>query len=201
MTLKMRYWSAAAILALALPSFANDNTMPAAPPEIQPPAGNAPFLKAQAVGTQNYMCMPSGLGAAWTFIGPQATLFVGFSSPHGTIWQQVATHFLSHNPNENGTARPTWQGFDTSKVWGKAIASTTNTQFVAPGAIPWLLLQAVGSERGPAGGDLLTHATFIQRLNTTGGVAPTTGCTQSTDVGTMVLIPYTAEYVFYSPAH
>ncbi|PYO50028.1 MAG: hypothetical protein DMD84_16720, partial [Candidatus Rokuibacteriota bacterium] len=48
----------------------------------------------------------------------------------------------------------------------------------------------------PTGGDTLSATTFIQRLNTAGGVAPSTGCTLSTDVGKMALVPYTAEYFF-----
>jgi Protein of unknown function (DUF3455) len=55
----------------------------------------------------------------------------------------------------------------------------------------------VGAQDGPTGGDKLSETTFIQRLNTSGGVAPSTGCTQSTDVGQMALVPYTADYFFY----
>lgn len=43
---------------------------------------------------------------------------------------------------------------------------------VAPGAIPWLLLEVKGVQAGPSGGDKLTRTTFIQRLNTSGGIAP-----------------------------
>lgn len=46
-----------------------------------------------------------------------------------------------------------------------------------PSAIPWLLLEVVGEQDGPTGGHKLTETTFIQRLNTSGGVAPSTGCT------------------------
>jgi hypothetical protein len=51
---------------------------------------------------------------------------------------------------------------------------------------------------------ILTNTTYIQRLNTTGGSAPTTGsptCAVSTDVGHQVLVPYTADYYFYSAQH
>jgi len=50
---------------------------------------------------------------------------------------------------------------------------------------------------GPTGGDTLTKTTFIQRLNTAGGVAPSTGCRSSSDVGTLAFVPYTADYFFY----
>jgi hypothetical protein len=161
----------------------------AVPPSLQPPAGNQMFLKAGAIGTQNYLCMPSG----WTFIGPQATLFVNLPWINGTtIRQQVTTHYLSENPVEDGTPRPTWQSsLDTSAVWAKVFAPPVDAP--QAGAIPWLLLQAASSQKGPTGGTSLSQTTFIQRLNTTGGVMPTGACT----VGERAFVPYTADYVFY----
>jgi Protein of unknown function (DUF3455) len=173
------------------PAHAADVTPPPVPDNIQVPEGNTAFLEGDAIGTQDYICLPSGSGFAWTFFGPQATLFNDDD-------KQVITHFLSPNPFESGTPRATWQhSRDTSTVWGTAIAPSSDPDFVAPGAIPWLLLQVVGAQDGPTGGDKLLETTFIQRLNTSGGVAPLTGCTQSTDVGKMALVPYTADYFFY----
>src|SRR5262249_1173941 len=106
--------------------------------------------------------------------------------------------FLSANPDESGTPRPTWQhSRDTSSVWGKAIANSGDPNFVAPGAIPWLLLQVVGNHSGPTGGSSLTRTTYLQRLNTFGGLAPTSGCTQASNVGAKALVPYMADYFFY----
>ena len=156
-------------------------TPPPMPLNIQVAKGNKAFLEGDAIGTQDYICLPSG----WTFFGPQATLF-------NERDKQIITHFLSPNPFENGTPRVTWQDSeDTSKVWGMTIASVP----VEPAtiAIPWLLVQVVGAQDGPTGGDELSETTFIQRLNTIGGLAPTTACT----VGAMALVPYTAEYFFY----
>jgi hypothetical protein len=79
------------------------------------------------------------------------------------------------------------------------IASSLDANFVKPGAIPWLKIE-VGKTRaqaGPTGGDTLTATTFIQRLNTDGGVAPTTGCDRPTDIGKRQFVPYTADYFFY----
>jgi uncharacterized protein DUF3455 len=102
---------------------------------------------------------------------------------------------------KGGTPRATWQhSQDTSTVWATMTASSSDPSVVAPGAIPWLLLQAVGAQDGPTGGHKLTATTFIQRLNTSGGVAPSTGCTLSTDVGMKALVPYTADYFFYKAA-
>ena len=186
-----------AALALGLPASlpqparADAVTPPPVPSNIQVPAGNAPFLEGHAVGTQDYICLPSGSGYAWTFFAPQATLFNDND-------KQVITHFLSPNPFASGTPSVTWQhSRDTSTVWGMAIASSSDPAFVAPGAIPWLLVQVVGAQDGPTGGHTLTATTFIQRLNTSGGVAPSTGCTLSADVGKRALVPYTADYFFY----
>ena len=60
--------------------------------------------------------------------------------------------------------RATWQDSrNTSAVWAKAIESSSEPDFVEPGAIPWLLLEVVGSEPepdlgGPAHGDHLYPA-------------------------------------------
>ena len=134
------------------------------PYHIEVPAGHTAFLEGQAVGTQNYICLPSG----WTFFGPQATLC-------NDLDEQAITHFLSSNPDENGTPRATWpHSGDMSTVWAMAIASSSNPGFVAPGDIPLLLLQVVGAQDEPAGSDKLSETTFIHRLNTSGGVAPST---------------------------
>lgn len=73
---------------------------------------------------------------------------------------------------------------------------------MAPGAIPWLLLNMkdTGTQEGPTGGRKLTRTTFIQRVNTVGGVAPSTGCAQSSDVGSRAFVPYKADYFFYEDA-
>lgn len=180
--------------ALPQPVHADRIVPPAVPANLVVPAGNKAFLVGHAEGTQNYICLPSGSGFAWTFFGPQATLF----DDHD---KQIITHFLSPNPAEGGMPRATWQhSKDTSTVWAIATASSTDPAYVAPGAIPWLLLQVVGAQDGPTGGDKLSETTFIQRLTTAGGVAPVAGCAQSTDVGKRALVPYTTDYFFYRAA-
>jgi len=151
-----------------------------------------PFLIGHAYGTQNYVCLLGNSGFAWTFFGPQATLF----NDEG---RQVITHFLSANPDENGTLRATWQqSHDTSAVWALAVATSTDAAYVQADAIPWLKLQVVGSEDGPTGGAALSRTTFVQRVNTRGGIAPAAGgCSQAADIGKKALVPYTADYVFY----
>ncbi|HWQ55717.1 MAG TPA: DUF3455 domain-containing protein [Bryobacteraceae bacterium] len=167
------------------------------PSAIQVPEGSTAFLKGHAVGTQNYTCVPSATGYFWKG-ALQATLFVNLRWRNIEIPQQIATHFLSPNPSENGTPRPTWQSsVDTSAVWGNPIANSSDPAFVAPGAIPWLLLQVVGAQRGPAGGEALIATTYIQRVNTAGGVAPALPCSEAENPGVAKFVPYAADYVFY----
>jgi hypothetical protein len=190
---------AAGLLAISLSAaFAQSLNIPAVPSNLQVPPGNSPYLKTYAEGTQNYICLPSATGFAWTFFGPQATLFVKLRWIQGEIRQQLTTHYLSANPEEEGVNRPTWQSsLDTSAVWGKVAASSTDPAFVQPGAIAWLLVQAAGTRPGPTGGTMLSETTFIHRVNTSGGVAPATGCTQSSNVGATALVPYSTDYIFY----
>ena len=185
--------------AVALPQGAHASPVasPPVPPNIEVPAGNDLFLVGHAIGTQNYVCLPSGSGVAFALFTPQATLFKDND-------KQLMTHFFSPNPLENGTIRPTWQDSrDTSRVWGQAKpgSSSSDPAFVAPGAIPWLLITVVGAQDGPSGGhDTLTGTTFIQRLNTSGGIAPSTGCASAADIGKQAYVPYTADYLFYRAA-
>lgn len=185
---------AGACLVLLPPGlYAYDLTPPPVPPTLEVPARHRPFLRGYASGTQNYICLPlpDGSGFDWTFFGPQATLFNDDAL-------QITTHFLSPNPDEGGMARPTWQhSQDTSTVWAMPIASSTDPDFVEPDAIPWLLLEVVGADRGPTGGSRLTETTYLQRVHTSGGIKPTTGCAEAAHVGNRVLVPYAADYVFY----
>lgn len=186
----------AIVISLASSSAAQTIAVPPVPPALQVPAGNTPYLKAHAEGTQNYVCLPAASGLEWKFQGPQATLFVTFKWFNGEVTQQVGTHFLSPNPVEAGTpARATWQSSaDTSAVWAKKIAESSDPAFVAAGAIPWFLLQAVGTRRGPTGGSMFAQTTFLQRVNTSGGTLPPSSCTEA---GAIRFVPYSADYIFY----
>jgi len=184
-------------------------TPPPTPDKITPPEGNSAFLVGHAFGSQGYVCLPaSSGGTSWTVnpARPEATLFTDiFGLPF-----QIITHFLSidANPNENAPnpvplgGNATWQSsLDTSRVWavvftkqgGGSIVAGTDSSCPNSGSIPCLLLQSIGNQKGSTGGHLLANVTFIQRLNTLGGAAPTTACT----VGQTQLVPYTADYWFY----
>jgi len=185
----------AVAVTVSLPTLAHADriTPPPVPEKIQVPEGSRAFLLGHATGTQNYVCLPSGTGFRYVLFTPQATLF----QHRG---RQATTHFFSPNPQEEGRPiRATWQhSRDTSTFWGKVLESYSETDFVAPGAIAWLKIGKAGVEEGPGGGDTLTATTFVQRVNTAGGVAPPTGCASAEDVGRQAFVPYTADYIFYS---
>jgi hypothetical protein len=177
-------------------------TPPTTPDTIAVQAGNHAFLVGHAFGSQGYTCLPTATGGtAWSPTArPEATLF---SDLFGSQFQ-IITHFQSINENPkpgvivplNGNA--TWQGsFDSSRVWAVKVAGinagTDPDSCPNSGSIQCLLLQSVGNKKGPTGGNLLANVTFIQRLNTAGGAAPTTACT----VGQTQLQPYTADYYFF----
>jgi len=210
-----RLFVAALALGCAFGTVTNAVALPFTPPPtptlITPEEGNSAFLVGHAVGTQGYVCLPTSVGAStasWTVspARPEATLFL---SPGGNSFQ-IITHFLSPNENPNDPTRPvpfgnaTWQSsFDSSRVWAQVLhmnvlpASSGEPSCPNTGSIPCLLLETVGSLEGPTGGTLLSKTTFVQRLNTNGGSAPTEGCSTANDVGKQVLVPYTADYWFY----
>jgi len=193
----------------AMHASAQTVTPPPTPTQITPPAGNTAFLVGHAFGSQGYTCLPDkNTGApSWTVNNarPEATLFTNlFGQP-----LEIITHFASINEKpKQGIVPPlsgnaTWQSsFDSSRVWavtvpgGVVVAGTDLESCPNNGSIPCLLLQSVGNDKGPAGGRLLFNTTFVQRLNTNGGAAPTTSCT----VGQTQLVPYTADYFFYHKA-
>jgi hypothetical protein len=188
---------------LAQPAYAHRVVAPAVPYSLRVPDGNVVFLEGHGDGTQNYVCSPSGAGFAWVLFTPEATL-------SSDADKQVTTHFFSPNPDRhdpnvdarivaNGAIRATWQhSRDGSKVWAKVAADPSfDEHFVAPNSVPWLLLASAGTQDGPTGGDTLTPTTFVQRVNTHGGLAPASGCSQAADDGKKAFVHYTADYFFF----
>jgi uncharacterized protein DUF3455 len=145
------------------------------PVAIDPPAGATLALALPAVGTQNYACTAgkTGEAPAWTPEGPHAVL-----SAHG---EALMIHF----------AGPSWQALDGSLVKGTKLAAADAPQ---PTAVPWLLLSGA-----PSGSGVLGNITHIQRLETAGGKAPSTGC-DAEHIGAKALVPYKSNYFFYRAA-
>jgi uncharacterized protein DUF3455 len=150
---------------------------PARVPEaLNPPADATLELAWPASGVQIYACTQAKPTdpPSWSLEGPHALLTSGKAV--------AAIHF----------AGPSWQGLDGSQVKGTRLAAAD-----APNgtAVPWLLMSASASGEGT-----FAHTTHIQRLDTTGGKAPTSGC-DAAHLGAKVLVPYQASYFFYRHAN
>ena len=184
----------AAAIAIPHPARA-ERSEPIVPPPVPDglelsPQEYTPFLVAHAVGTQGYVCVKVGAAYNWVPYGPQATLF----NEEG---EQVLTHFLSPRPYDQ-LLNATWQhSRDSSAVWAQVLKPSDDPNFVAPDAIPWLLLEATVVADGPTGGDKMVKTRRIQRVNTVQGKAPTTGCAVPANIGKRALVPYEADYFFY----
>jgi hypothetical protein len=152
--------------AATLAARADDNRAPEVPTQILVEAGNKVHFHGFGIGFQIY----TWNGAGWGSAVPEATLF----DEDGNI---VAIHF----------AGPSWQSNSGSKVVG-ALPPTAVT--VDTNSIPWLRLQALTAE-GPG---VFGVTTWIQRVNTDGGKAPST---PGAFVGQVARMPYTADYFFY----
>jgi Protein of unknown function (DUF3455) len=144
----------------------------AVPPGLRPPTGNTLSAKFVGAGVQVYQCSTAG---AWVFLEPAANLV---SRARGAAGLQRAIHYKG----------PTWESTtDGSLVQGTTIASSP-----VAGSIPQLLLRATANR----GTGIFGPVTYINRLNTRGGAAPTSSCTSGQTIG----VPYTAQYLFYVPS-
>ena len=145
------------------------------PEELKPPPEQMLLFHLHAKGSQIYTCMNKGGAYAWTLKGPSAQLF-------DAAGKQAARHF----------AGPTWEANDGSRVVGKLAASVPSPD---PGSIPWLLLYATAN----GGSGSFSKVKTVQRVNTTGGKAPESGCDDSRQ-NAETSVPYEADYYFYGNA-
>ncbi len=141
---------------------------------IDPPAGTYALLQTQGDGVQIYVCSSVLDKFKWTLKGPDAKLL----DASGKV---IGSHFTG----------PTWKLLDGSQVQGELIASKPAPE---ASSVPWLLLRA---RAGTATG-ALSKVEFIRRTETHGGVAASSECQNSQDVGKSVQIPYTSTYTFYA---
>lgn len=134
-------------------------------------------LVGNAKGVQAYECAAGDAGQlAWKLHAPRAELFDAGGA-------RVAIHF--GGADKNLPAGPYWEASDGSRVHGGKPVSVAN-----PGSIALLKLEALDT----SGTGVLAKVTFIQRLATTGGVAPEGACT----AGQTADVTYTATYYFYA---
>ena len=146
----------------------------ALPEAVRVPMGQKLMMSTTGVGEITYECREKKDMAGaheWAFVGPMATLYSGDKKTVGKYY-----------------AGPTWEAADGSKVSGKQLAVAP----ASPGNIPLQLVKA-----DPAmGAGAMTGVSYIQRLNTKGGVAPAMAC-DAASKGKRQQVAYEADYVFY----
>ena len=148
------------------------------PDAVKVPAGHTVAMEAAAAGDITYECRAKKDMAGqfeWVFVGPDAGLKDRSGKMIGKYYGPPAT----------------WENNDGSKVTGAQVA-------VAPagmGNIPSQLVKA-----NPAMGmGVMQGTTYIQRVATQGGVAPSAACEAST-AGQKQVVKYTADYIFWRAA-
>ncbi|HEX7304194.1 DUF3455 domain-containing protein [Lentzea sp.] len=139
-------------------------------PAVAVPAGNKVVQKLYAKGVQTYTCTTG----AWKSLEPAATLA-------DRLGRAVALH----------SRGPIW----VSTVDGSAVeaAPVDGARNEVAGAVPELLLKA----KSTRGAGVFAGVSYVQRLATKGGVAPTGACATE---GEQTSVPYEALYVFSAPA-
>ena len=176
----MKRLTLAACAAVLLSACAGGNMMSysqaSLPDPVKVPAGNKVAMEIVGAGSITYECRVKANAAGqfeWFFVGPDARL-----SDRGG--KQVGKYF---------GPPATWESMDGSKVTGTQVA-------VAPGmagSIPYQLVKA-----NPAmGSGAMTGVTYIQRVETKGGVAPSMPCSAG-NVGQKQVVQYQADYIFYT---
>lgn len=165
-----------ALLTLSVtPAFAFDNEngpeLPAQCGSIKVEEGNKLAFRAYAKGVQIYKW--TVVTQTWDLVAPQAGLFAE-EGYHG----EIGTHYVG----------PTWESKSGSKVEARRVLGTGCTP--DPTAIAWLLLKQIRIE----GSGIFGKVTFIQRVNTVGGLVPSTPGTFDGEIRESA---YTAEYYFY----
>ena len=144
------------------------------PEPVRVPAGQKMMMAATGVGEITYECREKKDVAGqheWAFVAPVATLY---SADRKTVGKYYAG--------------PTWEAADGSKVTGKQLA-------VSPASPGNIALQLVKADPATGAG-AMTGVSYIQRLNTKGGVAPALAC-DAASKGQRQQVRYEADYVFY----
>jgi len=130
--------------------------------------GNKLAFHVYAKGVQIYRWN----GMAWSFVAPEATLYAELG-----YFGEVGIHGMG----------PHWTSKSGSRVEAARVMGTGCRP--DPTAIEWILLKQTKVE----GAGIFGKVTFIQRTNTTGGLAPT----DPGSLNELRQVPYTAEYWFY----
>ncbi len=144
------------------------------PNSIETLAANKPQLSVHAKGDQIYLCTLDAKAYIWKWQAPDAKLF---DADKQTL---VGSH----------GAGPAWKLQDGSSVKAKMLQKVDSPD---SSAIPWLLLEVTEHK----GQGALAQVAYILRINTEGGMPPTSGCDEN-HMGTEMRVPYSADYNFFN---
>lgn len=150
---------------------------PAAPvaDAVKVPDGHRATMQTVGKGEILYECREKKDTAGqfeWTFVGPDAVLSDRSGTAVGKYYGPPAT----------------WESKDGSKVTATQVAVSP----AGAGNIPLQLVKA-----NPAtGAGAMQGVTYIQRLATQGGIAPTSQCTMA-NKGAKETVKYQADYIFW----
>jgi hypothetical protein len=156
------------------PRFSQDSL----PDGVKVPAGHRVVMETVGVGEIVYECRAKADAAGtfeWVFVGPKADLNDRNGVRLGRYYGPPAT----------------WEANDGSRISGAQVA-------VAPGGSGNIPLQLVKASPAMGSGSM-TGVSYIQRLATRGGVAPTAPCDVA-GVGRKEIVRYQADYIFWKAA-
>ena len=144
---------------------------------LRAPASEAPAFVLNGNGSYIYQCrqaLSDPNTYVWAFVVPDATLYDGPRSVarHATVGLYES---LSDRTSVSGVVR--------------------SSQPAGGANLPWVLIRA--QPIGESG--LFANVSSIQRVNTTGGAAPSRGCAAD-NVGEESRVAYRADYYFYKRA-
>lgn len=148
------------------------------PSTVQVPAGQKVAMETVGTGDITYECKAKKDNASefeWVFAGPNAVLSDRSGKTVGKYYGPPAT----------------WESNDGSKITATQLAVSP----AGAGNIPYQLVKA-----NPAmGNGAMTGVTYIQRVATEGGVAPSSSCGAS-NVSAKQTVKYQADYIFWKAA-
>jgi hypothetical protein len=192
---------------------------PVAQPNLLVPNA-APPIQSGSPAVQVYQCQAVNGGFAWTFLRPEAGLQAYTPNPlppqAGLALlipqlQYSFSHFRYPGDASVSAAGPAWRASTNDGVAQQIFVGALETS-VANGAanIPLLRLHRANTQSGAYGQtytqfpitststptDPGAYVGYVLRLNTVGGIAPTTGCSAAANVGAIARQPYSADYYF-----
>jgi hypothetical protein len=153
------------------------------PDAVKVPDGHVVMLETIGSGEITYECKARAVAATnpsasagfeWVFVGPAAKLTDRNGKTMGKYFGPPAT----------------WESLDGSKVTGAQVA-------IAPASAGNIPLQLVKANPAQGSGQMV-GVSYIQRVATRGGVAPSAVC-EAARLGQRSIVPYQSDYIFWAP--